>query len=51
MSVNGSAGGRNPLAELLESEKLFVERLGLVVRVSPVRTSDRKNGKLPILTV
>lgn len=51
VSVNGSAGGRNPLAELLESEKLFVERLGLVVRVSPVRTSDRKNGKLPILTV
>jgi hypothetical protein len=34
VSANGSSGGRNPLAELMESEKLFVERLGLIVRVS-----------------
>jgi hypothetical protein len=34
MSTNNGAGGRNPLAELLESEKMFVERMGLVVRVS-----------------
>ena len=32
--MNSGAGGRNPLAELLESEKMFVERMGLVVRVS-----------------
>ena len=41
VSANGSSGGRNPLAELMESEKLFVERLGLVVRVSPGLTYFR----------
>jgi hypothetical protein len=34
ISMNSGAVGRNPLAELLESEKMFVERMGLVVRVS-----------------
>lgn len=32
VSANGGGSGRNPMSDLVESEKLFVERMGLVVR-------------------
>jgi hypothetical protein len=34
VSANTGGAGKNPLVDLVETEKLFVERLGLIVRVS-----------------
>jgi len=47
VSMNSGVVGRNPLAELLESEKMFVERMGLVVRVS---RSQQDDGQVTGLT-
>jgi hypothetical protein len=44
VSMNNGGAGRNPLAELMESEKLFVERTGLVVRVSKSLSMSRSDA-------